>query len=284
MKIISRICELRNCLSEERQKNKTIGLVPTMGALHDGHISLVKRCVEENDICVVSLFVNPTQFNNKQDLATYPRTPENDFALLETAECDYVFTPTEKEMYPEPDVRVFNLGLVAEVMEGVYRPGHFNGVAQIVSKLFYLVEPDKAYFGEKDLQQIAVIRAMVKELNIPVEIVSCPILREAGGLAMSSRNRRLTPEQHQKASLIARTLKESTTFVPGKNVQEILDYVANTLNNEPVFRVEYFDIVDRYTLQSVKNWKETTDPTGCIAVFCGEVRLIDNITYKNKLS
>ncbi|MDR1201361.1 MAG: pantoate--beta-alanine ligase [Tannerellaceae bacterium] len=284
MKVISSICELRNCLSEERQNNKTIGFVPTMGALHDGHISLVKRCVEENDICVTSIFVNPTQFNNKQDLATYPRTPENDCALLKTAGCDYVFAPTEKEMYPEPDTRIFHLGPVAEVMEGVHRPGHFNGVAQIVSKLFDIIEPDKAYFGEKDFQQIAVIRVMVKELNLQTEIVSCPILREVNGLAMSSRNMRLTPEQHQKAPLIAHTLKESTTFVPEKNVQEVIDYVVNTINNEPVLQVEYFDIVDRNTLQSVKNWKETTDPVGCIAVFCGEVRLIDNITYKNKLS
>jgi pantoate--beta-alanine ligase len=255
-----------------------------MGALHEGHISLVKRCVEENDICVASIFVNPTQFNDKQDLAAYPRTPDKDYALLEAAGCDYVFTPEEKEMYPEPDTRIFNLGPVAEVMEGAHRPGHFNGVAQIVSKLFCLVKPDKAYFGEKDFQQIAVIRVMTKELNLPVEIVPCPVLREAGGLALSSRNMRLTPEQHQKASLIARTLKESTTFAPGTKVQEVIDYVVNTLNNEPVLRVEYFDIADRETLQSVKNWEETTDPIGCIAVFCGEVRLIDNITYKNKLS
>jgi pantoate--beta-alanine ligase len=255
-----------------------------MGALHDGHISLVKRCVEENDICVASIFVNPTQFNNKQDLATYPRTPEEDYALLEAARCDYVFAPTEKEMYPEPDTRIFRLGPVAEVMEGVHRPGHFNGVAQIVSKLFDIVAPGKAYFGEKDFQQIAVIRVMVKELALPVEIVSCPILREPSGLAMSSRNSRLTAGQHQKAPLIARTLKESTNFVPGKKVQEVIDYVVDTINNEPALRVEYFDIVDRNTLQSVENWEETVDPVGCIAVFCGETRLIDNITYKNKLS
>lgn len=280
MEVISDISKLKSFLSKERQKNKSIGLVPTMGALHDGHLSLVKRCVGENDICITSIFVNPTQFNNKQDLATYPRTPEKDYLLLEAAGCNYVFAPTEKEIYPEPDTRIFNLGPVADVMEGMHRPGHFNGVAQIVSKLFYIVEPDKAYFGEKDFQQIAVIRAMVKELNIPVEIIPCPILREASGLAMSSRNMRLTPEQHQKAPLIARTLKESTTFVPEKNVQEIIDYVVNTINNEPMLHVEYFDIVDKDTLQSIESWKETTDAIGCIAVFCGEVRLIDNIMYK----
>lgn len=282
MKVIYSICELKDCLSGERAGNKTIGLVPTMGALHDGHISLVERCVKENDICVASLFVNPTQFNNKQDLAAYPRTPEKDYELLEAAGCDYVFAPTEKEIYPETDTRIFDLGPVAEVMEGVHRPGHFNGVAQIVSKLFYIAEPGRAYFGEKDFQQIAVIRTMVKQSGIPVEIVACPIIRETSGLAMSSRNRRLTPEQHQKAPLIARTLKESTTFVADKNVQEVIDYVVNTINNEPVLRVEYFDIVNKETLQSIKNWTETTDPVGCIAVFCGEVRLIDNITYKNE--
>jgi pantoate--beta-alanine ligase len=283
MKVISGICELKECLSEERRQNKTVGFVPTMGALHDGHISLVKRCVDENDICVASIFVNPTQFNNKQDLATYPRTPERDYALLEAARCDYVFAPTEKEMYPGADTRVFRLGPVAEVMEGAHRPGHFNGVAQIVSKLFDIVAPGKAYFGEKDFQQIAVIRVMTKELNLPVEIVSCPILREPDGLAMSSRNSRLTAGQRQKAPLIARTLKESTTFVPGKKVKEVIDYVMNTINNEPALRVEYFDIVDRNTLQSVGSWEETVDPVGCIAVFCDETRLIDNITYKNKL-
>lgn len=280
MKIVNSIQELKRYLAEERQHNRKIGFVPTMGALHNGHLSLVKRCVEENDVCVVSIFVNPTQFNDKNDLATYPRTLDNDCSLLEPAGCNYVFAPTEAEMYPEPDTRTFDFGTVSAVMEGARRPGHFNGVAQIVSKLFYAVEPDNAYFGEKDFQQIAVIRAMVKQLNIPVKINACPILREADGLALSSRNVRLTPEQRQKAPLIARTLKESTNFAVGKSVQEVIDYVVNTINADPVMRVEYYEIVDGYTMESIENWSDADYVVGCITVYCGEVRLIDNIKYK----
>ena len=281
MKVVNSIKELRENLSQERLEKRSIGLVPTMGALHAGHISLVERCVRENDVCVVSVFVNPTQFNDKHDLETYPRTLEADCALLEAAGCHYVFAPSVEEMYPEPDTRVFNLGRVAEVMEGAMRPGHFNGVAQVVSKLFYIVEPDNAYFGEKDFQQIAVIRAMVKQLNIPVKINACPIKREADGLALSSRNTRLTPELRQKAPLIVRTLKESTTFAPGKSVQEVIDFVVNTINADPDMRVEYYEIVDGNTLEAIKDWSETDYPVGCITVFCGEVRLIDNIKYNH---
>lgn len=280
MKIVNSIQELKRYLAEERQHNKQIGFVPTMGALHNGHLSLVKRCVEENNVCVVSIFVNPTQFNDKNDLATYPRTLDKDSALLEPVGCDYVFAPTETEMYPEPDTRTFDFGTVSAVMEGARRPGHFNGVAQIVSKLFYAVEPDNAYFGEKDFQQIAVIRAMVKQLNIPVKINACPILREDDGLALSSRNVRLTPEQRQKAPLIARTLKESTNFAAGKSVQETIDYVVNTINADPVMRVEYYEIVDGITMESIKDWSDTEYAVGCITVYCGEVRLIDNVRYK----
>ena len=279
MKIVSSIKDLKNFLALEREKGKKVGLVPTMGALHAGHISLVKRCVAENDICVVSDFVNPTQFNDKHDLETYPRTLDADCALLEPVGCDFVFAPSVAEMYPEPDTRVFNLGPVAEVMEGPRRPGHFNGVAQVVSKLFYIVEPDNAYFGEKDFQQIAVIREMVRQLNLPVHIVDCPIQREADGLALSSRNTRLTPEQRQKAPVIARTLKESTTFVPAKSVQEVIDYVVNTINQVPEMEVEYFEIVDGNTMQPIQTWSDTTYPVGCITVYCGEVLLIDNIKY-----
>jgi len=279
MKIVNNIKELKGYLALERQKNKKIGLVPTMGALHKGHLSLVKRCVKDNDVCVVSVFVNPTQFNNKTDLATYPRTLDKDCALLESAGCNYVFAPSEQEMYPEPDTRKFDFGTVSSVMEGAHRPGHFNGVAQVVSKLFYIVEPDNAYFGEKDFQQIAVIRAMVKQLDIPVKINACPIIREADGLALSSRNVRLTPEQRQKAPLIARTLKESTTFAPEKSVQEVKEYVVNTINADPVMQVEYFEIVDGNTMEAINNWSDTTYPVGCITVYCGDVRLIDNIKY-----
>ncbi len=281
MKVVNSIKELRENLSRERLENRRIGLVPTMGALHAGHISLVTRCVKENDVCVVSVFVNPTQFNDKHDLETYPRTLEADCALLEKAGCDYVFAPSVEEMYPEPDTRVFNLGRVAEVMEGAMRPGHFNGVAQVVSKLFYIVEPDNAYFGEKDFQQIAVIRAMVKSLDLPVKINACPIVREVDGLALSSRNTRLSPELRQKAPLIARTLKESTTFAAGKSVQEVIDFVVNTINSDPDLRVEYYQIVDGDSLEAIKDWSETDYPVGCVTVFCGDVRLIDNIKYKH---
>ncbi len=281
MKIVNSIKDLKQYLAAEKQDNMRIGFVPTMGALHAGHLSLVKRCVEENDVCVVSVFVNPTQFNDKHDLETYPRTLDKDCALLESAGCKYVFAPSVEEMYPEPDTRTFDFGTVSQVMEGARRPGHFNGVAQIVSKLFYAVEPDNAYFGEKDFQQIAVIRAMVKQLNIPVKINACPILREADGLALSSRNTRLTPEQRQKAPLIARTLKESVNFAPEKSVQEVIDYVVNTINSDPVMRVEYYEIVDGNTLESIQNWSDTDYAVGCITVYCGEVRLIDNIKYNS---
>ena len=279
MKLAKNISELKCFLKKERQIGKRIGFIPTMGALHDGHLSLVKCCMEVNDVCVVSIFVNPTQFNNRHDLITYPRTLEQDCLHLESIGCDYVFVPAEIEMYPEPDTRVFDFGAISSVMEGAFRPGHFNGVAQIVSKLFDAVEPDIAYFGEKDFQQVAIVRALVKQLNSPVQIVACPTLRETDGLALSSRNVRLTTGQRRIAPLIAATLKESSTFVPEKRVQEVTDWVINRLNSEPVFKVEYFEIVDGKSLQPILTWEDSTEPTGCIAVFCGEVRLIDNIKY-----
>lgn len=279
MKIVKGINELKGYLVDSKRNGKRIGLVPTMGALHKGHLSLVERCVRENDICVVSVFVNPTQFNDKHDLETYPRTLEADCALLESAGCDFVFAPSVEEMYPEPDTRTFDFGTVMQVMEGAKRPGHFNGVAQVVSKLFYIVEPDNAYFGEKDFQQIAVIRAMVKQLQIPVRINACPIVREADGLALSSRNTRLTPALRQKAPLIARTLQESKELAATKSVREVIDYVVNTLNADPDLEVEYYEIVDGDSLVSIQDWKDTSYAVGCVTVYCGEVRLIDNIKY-----
>ena len=279
MQIATTIQEVRTQIKEWKKEGASVGFVPTMGYLHEGHGSLISRARAENDKVVVSIFVNPTQFNDKHDLETYPRTLDKDCALLEPTGCKYVFAPSVEEMYPEPDTRTFDFGTVSAVMEGARRPGHFNGVAQIVSKLFYAVEPDNAYFGEKDFQQIAVIRAMVNQLNIPVKINACPILREADGLALSSRNVRLTPEQRQKAPLIARTLKESTNFAPEKSVQEVIDYVVNTINADPVMRVEYYEIVDGNTMESIQSWSDTTYPVGCITVYCGEVRLIDNIKY-----
>ena len=279
MKIVKGINELKGYLVDSKRNGKRIGLVPTMGALHKGHLSLVERCVRENDICVVSVFVNPTQFNDKHDLETYPRTLEADCALLESAGCDFVFAPSVEEMYPEPDTRTFDFGTVMQVMEGAKRPGHFNGVAQVVSKLFYIVEPDNAYFGEKDFQQIAVIRAMVKQLQIPVQINACPIVREADGLALSSRNTRLTPALRQKAPLIARTLQESKALAATKSVREVIDYVVNTLNVDPDLEVEYYEIVDGDSLVAIQDWKDTSYAVGCVTVYCGEVRLIDNIKY-----
>jgi len=281
METVKNIRELKCLLEKERQQGKRIGFVPTMGALHAGHLSLVERCKEANEGCVVSIFVNPTQFNNRNDLLTYPRTLDQDCMLLESTGCDYVFVPSEKEMYPEPDTRIFDFGAISSVMEGAFRPGHFNGVAQIVSKLFDAVEPDSAYFGEKDFQQVAVVRELVKQMGNTVQIVSCPIIRETDGLALSSRNVRLTAGQRRIAPLIAATLKESCTFVPEKSVLEVIDWVTDTLNSEPEFRVEYFEIVDGESLQPLPDWETSNEPTGCIAVFCGEVRLIDNIKYKN---
>lgn len=280
MRVVKTISELKSLISGYKQENKTVGLVPTMGALHAGHKSLVDRARNENDIVVVSVFVNPTQFNNKQDLATYPRTEERDCALLEAAGCDVVFMPAVEEVYPEPDNRQFDLGAVAEVMEGAHRPGHFNGVAQIVSKLFGFVEPDRAYFGEKDFQQIAVIRKMVQLEGFKLQIVACPIKREDDGLALSSRNVRLTAEQRQLAPNIYRVLKESCNFAKSHTVAETEKFVVDSLNALPQMEVEYYSIVDALTMQPVSDWADADSITGCITVYCGEVRLIDNIAYK----
>lgn len=278
---INSVSELRETVSKFRNEGKTIGLVPTMGALHEGHLSLVNRCRKENDVVVVSVFVNPTQFNNKEDLRTYPRTEEADRALLESAGCDIAFMPTVEEIYPEPDTRVFALGRVAEVMEGAMRPGHFNGVAQIVSKLFMFVEPDRAYFGEKDFQQIAVIRSMVKSEGFKLEIVPCPIVREVDGLAKSSRNVRLTPEMRKVAPNIARILNESKEYAKSHTVGETEKYVVDAINSYDGMEIEYYQIVDGISLEHLTSWDETGYAVGCVTVYCGDVRLIDNITYFN---
>jgi pantoate--beta-alanine ligase len=263
----------------EKYNSKNIGFVPTMGALHDGHISLVKRSVEENDVTVVSVFVNPTQFNDKADLERYPRTEEADKKLLEAAGCDIVFMPGVEEMYPEEDTRVFNFGCIETVMEGKYRPGHFNGVAQIVSKLFDAVEPTRSYFGEKDFQQVAIIRDMVRQLELPVEIIACPIIREESGLARSSRNELLSAEERKKAALISQVLSKSVNFAKEMSVDEVKNWVIDQFKTDEVFRMDYYDIVDGNTLQSVSSWEDSDYIVGCIAVYCGKIRLIDNIHY-----
>ena len=280
MKIIHTIPALKRQLEDERQSKKTIGLVPTMGALHAGHISLVNRCVAENDVCVVSIFVNPTQFNDKNDLLKYPKTLEADCELLKAAGCSIIFAPKVAEMYPEPDTRVFNFGALEQVMEGAFRPGHFNGVAQIVSKLFDIIQPDRAYFGEKDFQQLAIIREMLKQLQLKTKIVACPIVREKDGLAMSSRNTRLSSSEWEFATKISEILFKSRSFAGKIPVDELKKQVIESINQIPILRIEYFDIVDGNTLQSISEWTESDYVVGCIAVFCGEIRLIDNIKYK----
>ena len=273
------IKDLQKAVSISKNEEKTIGFVPTMGALHQGHISLVKKCCEQNDVCIVSIFVNPTQFNNPTDLEKYPRTIEEDTKILKEAGADIVFVPSVQEIHPEPDNCQFDFGLLDKVMEGKFRPGHFNGVVQVVSRLFDIVKPDRAYFGEKDFQQLAIIRQMVRQLNIPVEIVPMPIRREDSGLAMSSRNQRLTGDQKTEAVNIYRILSDSKALYNQKTVDEVRIWVVESINKIPFLEVEYFEIVDGNTLQQIVDWKDTDYAVGCITVFCGEVRLIDNIIY-----
>ena len=282
MKKFHSIVELQNELFEARKQGKSVGLVPTMGALHDGHASLVKRSVKDNDVTVVSVFVNPTQFNDKNDLKNYPRTLDSDCALLESCGADYVFAPSVEEMYPIPDTRQFEFPPVSTVMEGKHRPGHFNGVCQVVSRLFYITRPDRAYFGEKDWQQIAVVKAMVRSLQLDVEIVECEIVRESDGLAMSSRNTLLADNERAIAPRIYATLKESIKYAKTHSLTETHDYVVSNINSVDGLDVEYFSIVDGNTLQDVSAWEDSDYIVGCITVFCGAtpIRLIDHIKYK----
>ena len=280
MKLISTIKDLKSLLDECRAAGKTVGLVPTMGALHQGHASLVERAVKENDVVVVSVFVNPTQFNDKNDLKNYPRTLDADCALLEKIGADITFAPSVEEMYPTEDTRQFSFAPIDTVMEGACRPGHFNGVAQIVSKLFYAVEPDKAYFGEKDFQQLAIIREMVRQLDLKLEIAGCPIVREADGLAMSSRNTLLTADERQRALTISRALFDSLDYAAGNSLAATKAFVEEKINSTPGLELEYYQIVDGNTLQEINEWSDSDYVMGCIALFCGKIRLIDNIKYK----
>ena len=280
MKVIHTIEDVQAGLSVLKAQGKKVGLVPTMGALHAGHASLVKRSVNENDVTVVSGFVNPTQFNDKNDLVKYPRTLEADCKLLEDCGATLVFAPSVEEMYPEPDTRQFGYAPLDTVMEGAFRPGHFNGVCQIVSKLFDAVKPHRAYFGEKDFQQLAIIREMVRQMKFDLEIVGCPIVREEDGLALSSRNARLSSDERENALNISRTLFKSRTFAATHSVSETQKMVEDAIAAAPGLRLEYFEIVDGNTLQKIGDWNETSYAVGCITVFCGEVRLIDNIKYK----
>lgn len=283
MQIITNISQLVEVVERGKQKGLKTGLVPTMGALHKGHLSLVKKCKEENDFTMVSVFVNPTQFNNKEDLQRYPRQAEADYELLAKEGVDLVFAPTVEEIYTEEELsrpKEFELGHAAEVMEGLHRPGHFQGVAQIVCKLFELCRPDRAYFGMKDFQQIIVIKNMLKSEGLNVEIISCPIVRDDDGLALSSRNQLLTESERRAAPEIFSTLKKSVEFAKSHTVLETHNFVVDTLNSIPGFRVEYYEIVNAETLLPVDYWNEAEYIVGCITVYVGNIRLIDNIFYK----
>jgi pantoate--beta-alanine ligase len=279
MYILEKKEEVAECLQQYRNSNKKIGFIPTMGALHEGHLSLVKRSVEECDVTIVSVFVNPTQFNDKNDLLNYPRCVEKDCELLRKAGCNAVFTPSVEEIYPEPDTRVFSFDGLDKVMEGEHRPGHFNGVAQVVSKLFDIVKPDKAYFGLKDFQQVAIIKNMVRQLNLKVEIVPCPIVREADGLAKSSRNMLLEPEYRAAAPAIHKALYEATTMKKNMQPAQLCDWITKTIDATGLLKTEYVQIVNFDTLMPIDRFDDSLKAIACIAVWAGKVRLIDNIEF-----
>lgn len=261
------------------QPGRQIGFVPTMGALHRGHLELVKRAVNENDVVVCSIFVNPIQFNNPDDLKKYPRTFESDIEMLESMGCHYVFYPDTQEMYPEPETHTYDFGQLDKVMEGRYRQGHFNGVAIVVKKLFDIVLPHRAYFGEKDFQQLTIIKALVKMEKMDVEIVPCPTVRENDGLAMSSRNMRLTPEQRAQAPLIYQSLLKAKQQYMTQPAEVVKAALEKTINRHPLMKLEYFEIADTDTLEPVTGLKPQKPVVACIAVHMGEIRLIDNMLF-----
>lgn len=279
MKTIRHISELQEDLNLARKNRKRIGLIPTMGALHDGHLSLIRTAIPDNDYLVVTIFVNPTQFNNKKDLETYPRSLESDLEMLSSYPVDVVFAPEEAEMYPDKEKRIFDLSPLDTVMEGKYRPGHFAGVAEIVSKLFEITQADSAYFGQKDFQQLSIIRKLARIMELDMEIVGCPIIREKNGLAMSSRNQRLTENEMKAAPFIYLTLREARRLSSSLKPHEIIKYVEKQISSEPLMKLEYFEIVDDQDLMPILNWDTDVNKVGCIAVHLGEVRLIDNIYF-----
>jgi pantoate--beta-alanine ligase len=280
MEIFETATGLKSAISKIRKQNGTVGFVPTMGALHQGHLSLISSAAEICSGVIVSIFVNPTQFNDPNDLRNYPRKLEKDLEMLSSQGKTFaVFAPEVKEIYPRPDTRIFDFGNLDKVMEGAHRPGHFNGVGQVVSRLFDIVAPDKAFFGEKDFQQLAIIRKMTRDLNYKIDIVPCPIVRENDGLAMSSRNTLLSPEERKHAAKISATLFRSVDLAPSKSVKELTEWVVNEINSDPYLNVEYFQIVDSLTLMSLENWNEPGGKQGCTAVKIGGVRLIDNIKF-----
>jgi pantoate--beta-alanine ligase len=279
MEIFHSIYEIRKYVSLSKNKGATIGFVPTMGALHKGHITLVERAKKENNLCVCSIFVNPIQFNNKEDLFKYPRSIETDIEILKQFNCDILFAPSEKEIYPEPDNTIYDLGGLDKLMEGAFRSGHFNGVAVVVKRLFDIVESHRVYFGEKDFQQLAIIKYLIKKNNIPVEVVSCPTIREPDGLAMSSRNAFLTTEERKVAPLIYQTLKKAREIYKSCSIEKLKTYVVSEIESCPQLKIEYFEVVHSETLESADNFNEPAKCIACIAVYLGKVRLIDNIFF-----
>lgn len=278
MIVVTTVEELKDVVFRIKSNGKSVGLVPTMGALHDGHLSLMKRAKKENEVVVCSIFVNPVQFNNPVDLEKYPRDVEGDLKLIKPY-VDVVFTPTAEEVFPEPPKESYDFGQLDKVMEGAFRPGHFNGVGIIVKRLFDWTNPDKAYFGEKDYQQLVIIKHLVKQYQLKTQVIPCPIVREASGLAMSSRNQRLSAEDRVKAAEIYRILQDSLSLKE-EPIQDIKDFVVKEINKIEGFKLDYYEMVDDMTLQPVEFWDLSTGIIGCIAVYVGEVRLIDNIRYK----
>lgn len=279
MTVVTTKKELDSCIESFKKEGKTIGFVPTMGALHSGHLSLVKESKKLSDITVVSIFVNPTQFNDAEDLKRYPRTLDKDVKLLESVGADVIFAPSVEEIYPEPDTRVFDFGYLESVMEGAKRPGHFNGVGQVVSRLFDIVKPHKAFFGMKDFQQVAIIKNMVRQLKYNIEIVACPIIREEDGLAMSSRNMLLEDEHRKNAPHIYATLKKACNLAVQMSVSDLKKWVVKEINTNPLLEVEYVEFVDDTTLEIIENWDKKEAVVACVAVYAGKIRLIDNITF-----
>ncbi|MBB3837448.1 pantoate--beta-alanine ligase [Runella defluvii] len=280
MHIFPTIADLRAYLRTQRTQGKSVGFVPTMGALHEGHLSLIEASNAQNDLTVCSIFVNPIQFNNPDDLARYPRTLETDCELLQTVGCDAVFAPSVQEMYPEKSLLTFDFGDLERVMEGKFRPGHFNGVGVVVSKLFNIVQPDRTYFGQKDLQQVAVVRRMMIDLGFQIELHPRPTLREADGLAMSSRNRNLTPDERALAPHIYAGLSAAkASLLGGRSPADVKAWMDAHFAQEPAFRLEYFEIVNAFSLQDVTELQPEGQTALCIAAHLGKVRLIDNIVF-----
>lgn len=277
MLIFTKTGELQAFLREARKSGKTLGFVPTMGALHPGHVSLIRISKSQCDLTLCSIFVNPTQFNDKKDLDRYPRMPERDAELLKTAGCDVLFLPTVEEIYPKPEVKIYDFNHLGTVLEGKYRPGHFSGVAQVVQRFFEIIEPDTAFFGSKDYQQVMIIKALVKQMNAPIKIVPCPILREPDGLAMSSRNALLNEEERRIASLIPKIMTEARNLILTDGISAAKEFVRDQTAAQPLMRLDYFEMCKAETLESVDILSQGEAYVVLIACFVGRIRLIDNV-------